>query len=85
MQPQAVQGSIGGGLAALNAARYVNVIEYGHTDIDEPGMGRPLMNLEVINTLSGFIQCADGDVEGPYTPEELEACSAFLLGGFYYE
>lgn len=85
VQPQAVQGSIGGGLAALNAARYVNVIEYGHTDIDEPGMGRPLMNLEVISTLSGFIQCADGDVEGPYTPEELEACSAFLLGGFYYE
>lgn len=84
-QPTATQGSIGGGLAACNANRYVQTIFYDATDEDIPDMGRPLMQLKQLSTLPGFIQCVDGEIEGPYTREELDECNAFLVGGFFYE
>lgn len=84
-QPHAIQGSIGGGLAACNASRHVQITYYDATDEDIADMGRPLMKVKTLSSLPGFIQCVDGDIEGPYTPEELDACSAFLIGGFFYE
>lgn len=84
-QPQAIQGSIGGGIAACNASRHVITTYYDATDEDIVDMGRPLMQLKQLSSIPGFIQCVDGDISGPYTAEELAECSAYLVGGFFYE
>ena len=47
--------------------------------------GRPLCEDRVINTLSGYIQVADGDVPIAGTQSEAQAIRGYLEGGFYYE
>ncbi len=47
--------------------------------------GRPLCRTKTLNTLSGFIQCADADFEISCTQRERSAIAEFLTGGFYYE
>lgn len=47
--------------------------------------GKPLYKNRVINTLSGFIKCGDGDIAIDGYPEEVEEISNYLTGGFYYE
>lgn len=46
--------------------------------------GRPLCQNRQINTMKGFIMCADADVVIPCTEREKSAIQAFLEGGFYY-
>ena len=46
--------------------------------------GRPLCQVRTINTLSGFILCADADVVIPCTDREKSAIQAYMEGGFYY-
>ena len=47
--------------------------------------GKPLYENRVINTLSGFIKCGDGDISLDAFPEEVDEISNYLIGGFYYE
>lgn len=47
--------------------------------------GRPLCRTKTLNTLSGFIQCADADFEISCTESERAAIAEFLTGGFFYE
>lgn len=47
--------------------------------------GRPLCDRVQLNTLSGYILCADADVSIPCTSDEREAIISYLMGGFYYE
>ena len=47
--------------------------------------GRPLCQIKTINTLSGYFQVADADIEISCTTTEREAIIAYLLGGMYYE
>ena len=83
--PQATQGSVGGGLAALNASRYVQTVYYEATEEDIPELGRPYMKIDTVSAHSGFLRCADGHVNAPLTPGELEEIESYLTGGFYYE
>ena len=46
--------------------------------------GRPLCQTRQINTLKGFILCADADINVPCTDREKSAIQAYLEGGFYY-
>lgn len=47
--------------------------------------GRPLYETRTISTLPGFIKCGDGHVEIAGYPEEINAISEYLTGGFFYE
>lgn len=51
---------------------------------DNSHRGRPLCQVVTLNTLSGFIMCADADVIIPCTDREKSAIQAYLEGGFYY-
>ena len=47
--------------------------------------GRPLCQVKTINTLSGYLQVADADIEINCTSAEREIIIGYLLGGIYYE
>ena len=84
--PTATQGSVGGGMAALNSPRYVLCKWYDPVDENNDEKGRPLCQVKTISSLSGYVQCADGEVEiQGATADELREIEAFLTGGFYYE
>ena len=53
-------------------------------DEDYTHRGRPLCQVKQLNTLKGFILCADADVAIPCTDREKAAIQAYLEGGFYY-
>lgn len=77
-------GTAGGGAALEGVARLMyRVLE--HTDVDNTEAGRPLCQAVTISSLSGFIQCRDGDVSAPGTASELAQIESFLTGGFFYE
>ena len=55
-------------------------------DEDLSHRGRPLCTTVQLNTLSGFIQVADGDISiAGVTTSEQSAIIAFLTSGFFYE
>lgn len=58
---------------------------YGIADQDVAEAGRPLMATRTLSTLSGYILCADGEVETDGTEPEITELESFLTGGFYYE
>lgn len=53
-------------------------------DEDYNHRGRPLCKQRMINTMKGFIQCADADVAIPCTDREKMAIRSYLESGFYY-
>lgn len=85
MQPRATNGGYSGGLAALKASKLLIRTTYGVPDMDPDEQGRPLMKLDFISSYSGYLLCADGDIEIAGTPGEAAQISAYLTGGFFYE
>ena len=47
--------------------------------------GRPLLQNKVINTMSGYVKCAEAYVSFPCLLSEKERIEAFMKSGFYYE
>lgn len=58
---------------------------YQLVDDDYDHTGRPLCKEVTINTLSGYVECRDGDISLNATQEEREKVSDYLVGGFFYE
>lgn len=86
MQPQAVGGgNIGGGFAALHGNRRFTTLYYPAVDQDNLEQGSPLCTFKTISTLSGFVMCADGEVDCNATAAEHSELESFLTGGFFYE
>lgn len=52
---------------------------------DQTHRGRPLCAIRTINTLSGFLQVAEADVDIPCLAAEKTAIEQYLLGGLFYE
>ena len=52
---------------------------------DKAQFGRPLCEVKTINTLTGFIQCEDVEVDIVGTKAEKTAIIGFMEGGFFYE
>lgn len=55
------------------------------TPEDKAQFGRPLCEVTQINTLSGFIQCENVDVQSSGTIAEKRAIIEYMEGGFFYE
>lgn len=58
---------------------------YKIVDEDIDHKGRPLCQIRTINTLSGYILCADGEFNISCLDEERTMISDFLTGGFFWE
>lgn len=54
-------------------------------DEDNADLGRPLMEPRTINTLYGYIKCAEAHFSGSCFDGERDAINNFMLSGFFYE
>lgn len=64
---------------------YVEATFFIPVDTNNDDAGRPLMQIVTLNTLRGFIQCADGYHNIAAYGSEKNSISAYLTGGFFYE
>lgn len=94
-------GSIGSAISSLNGqidstassgsiTQHLNgfnlhQIFRNQVEIDYTNKGYPLMRNVVLNTLSGYILCDDGNVDLNCTDTEKEKIKQYLENGFYYE
>lgn len=74
-----------GGLSALVQAPTAVYTYYSLVGEDMDRNGRPLCKDRTINTLSGYILCANASVETGGTYEENQQISNLMNTGFYYE
>ena len=77
-------GSTGSKIAYTTTPRIYQEF-YSIVDEDNATLGRPLCKIRTINTLSGFIQCDNVDIEDVGTSAEKRAIVEFMEGGFFYE
>lgn len=73
------------GTAFMTNGPYLETIHYTVADANNAEIGRPLRQVVQLNTLSGFIKCADGEHNIAATTSEKSVISAYLTGGFFYE
>ena len=85
MLPQVSSAGAQGSNAGWRALPTLVSTFYQLTSEDIEHNGRPLMHRETINTLSGFIQVENPDVDIPATTEEKDIISNYMRTGFYYE
>lgn len=74
-----------GSFAALSKApaiygRFMHIV-----DGDLSHHGRPLCQTRTLNTLTGYIEVSDADIEIACTRQEQDMIKGYLEGGFYYE
>lgn len=77
-------GANGSFLSAGHNTSYVNQF-FKIVDEDIHHRGRPLCELRQIDTLSGFILCAEGDIDINCFDNEREAIKKYLTTGFFWE
>lgn len=73
------------GLAALTGEIRLYYRYLDPADADPTEHGEPVCAIYTINTLSGYIQCRDGEISAPATSAELAQIASYLTGGFFYE
>lgn len=74
-----------GSIVAHTLPKYLDATFFRVADADNTHNGRPLMQMRTINTLSGYVQVSEGDVELPAPLPIQQEVKAFLEGGFFYE
>ena len=75
-----------GALAQFTLDHVLTLFYYELVDTDPVHYGYPLCQNAKINTLSGFVLCAnDGDLSVSCSPVERQAIVALMQSGFYYE
>ena len=74
-----------GGISGDTADKYIECIWYDVPELDVAERGKPLCKTKTINTLSGYVLCADGEIVCNATEEEHRELEAFMTGGFFYE
>ena len=82
--PLQVLGGNGGFMSGYYPIRLIGTFAT-LADDNTAEWGKPLCRTKTLNTLSGFIQCADTDFEISCTERERTAIAGFLTGGFFYE
>ena len=83
--PQITTSGKNGGCSAFGFAPFLESTFYTIVDDDVEHRGRPLMQDKILNTIPGYIMCADAELECSCTANELQNIKAYLNGGFYYE
>lgn len=83
--PRVQQTGVSGGIMYLGQNAILHVIQYERPETHNDEFGQPLYKVKQISTLSGYVKCADGEIESTATEEEHRELEAFLTGGFFYE
>ena len=77
-------GSVGSKAAYTNAPMLI-ITRYSLPAEDIDNLGRPLCSAVVLNTLSGFIQCENVEIDLNATYNEMTQIRSYLESGFFYE
>ena len=86
LMPEAQSAGHTGGIAGISSTAKIYINKLAHVPLDVADNGRPLCDTVQINTLSGYVQCADGHmIIAGATDGELEQLEQYLTGGFFYE
>ena len=85
---QTPQVSTNGANGSFLMVQQAPVLIAEHTliaDEDNTDLGRPLMSTRTINTLSGYIKCADAHFSAATYAGETDLINSYMVNGFYYE
>ena len=85
LTPQLKSSGSNGSKLAFNQPPRLTITRQNLAPEDKSQFGRPLCEVKTINTLSGFIQCEDVEVDITGTKAEKTAVTSFMEGGFFYE
>lgn len=83
--PQMVTSGTNGSFAGTFVSTELISTYYVITEENIEHKGRPLCEHRVINTLSGFVQCSEGDVNFSCFSSEKTKIGQFLTEGFFWE
>ena len=83
--PQVETGGQNGSFLAPANNTHVVEMFYRIVDEDVTHRGRPLCAVRTINTLSGYVLCAEGDLDLDCYNEERDNIRQYLTTGFYWE
>ena len=83
--PQVSTNSANGSFINFPLEPNLVVEHYKIVDEDQADFGRPLMAKRQLNTLSGYIKCAEAHFDGSCFDMERDSINRFLLNGFFYE
>ena len=83
--PKVSTSGSNGSFNSFTIAPELVVEHYKIADEDNTDLGRPLMSTRSINTLSGYIKCAEGHFAGVCYESESARVNNYLVNGFYYE
>lgn len=77
-------GTPGNRASFAETAKFI-MIQRTVANDDNANRGRPLCQVKTINTLSGYIKCADAHFASPCLASERERIESFMESGFFYE
>lgn len=83
--PQLETSGANGSFICSELSTTMTIINFRVVEENIDHKGRPLCQHRVLNTLTGFIQCAEGDVNIPCLMEEKNRIGDFLVSGFFWE
>lgn len=83
--PKVSTSGSNGSFNTFTVAPELIVEHYKIADEDNTDLGRPLMSTKSINTLSGYIKCAESHFSGNCYSSEQTEIDNFLVSGFFYE
>ena len=83
--PQMETSGANGSFNSPAILTHVTAVFYKIVDENLSHKGRPLCEERTINSLSGYILCAEGDLDISCFEEERKRISNYLVSGFYWE
>lgn len=83
--PQMRTSGTNGSFIGNSLSTVLVIIHHKIVDENITHKGRPLCQLRTINTLSGFVMCADGEIDLDCYDAERRKISQFLMSGFFWE
>jgi len=83
--PQLMTSGANGSFALASISTELIVHHYQIVDEDVTHRGRPLCAIRKISTLSGYVLCAEGDLDLNAYDNERDAVREFLTTGFFWE
>ena len=83
--PQVETSGSNGSFLSPSLRTYILTHHYKIVDEDIAHRGRPLCAMRQLNTLTGFILCADGELDISCLDEERNKINEYLTTGFFWE
>lgn len=83
--PQLITSGVNGSFIETELSTILIAIHYVVVDEDIHHKGRPLCEMRQLNTLTGFILCAEGDIDISCYDNERKEIMQYLTEGFFWE